>query len=157
MSEITDKWAYEDRDPKIYKTYGSLLYHPAASACFAYEPNAVNLADRFKKHNWFLPASGDLARLMYYGYHSYDINSGKPAETPVESQYDDSYNAPANAFANAMKLGVLYTGFRSTSYFFSSTESGYSGDSAVIVHGKTGRIQEFTKSAQASVIPICAF
>lgn len=45
--------------------FKSMLY-PAASACYSYEPTATNLDDRFKKHNWFLPTTGLLARMCYY-------------------------------------------------------------------------------------------
>ena len=45
-------------------------YYPAASYCYAYEPKGLlegeELADRFKAHNWYLPSSGELARLYWY-------------------------------------------------------------------------------------------
>ena len=45
-------------------------YYPAASYCYAYEPTNLldgeELADRFKAHNWYLPSSGELARLYWY-------------------------------------------------------------------------------------------
>ena len=45
-------------------------YYPAASYCYAYEPTNLldgeDLADRFKAHNWYLPSSGELARLYWY-------------------------------------------------------------------------------------------
>ena len=42
-------------------------YYPAASYCYAYTPTAdPNLDDRFKEHNWFLPAIGDVVRIMYH-------------------------------------------------------------------------------------------
>lgn len=43
-----------------------LLYYPAASYCYCYEPTASNLDDKFKKHNWWLPSSGELVRIFYY-------------------------------------------------------------------------------------------
>lgn len=42
------------------------MLYPGASACYAYEPTAKNIADRFKKHNWFLPSVAQLAYLVYY-------------------------------------------------------------------------------------------
>lgn len=44
------------------------LYYPFASYCWAYEPNVLNLADKFKAHNWFLPTAGDATRIAYYLY-----------------------------------------------------------------------------------------
>lgn len=44
-----------------------LLYYPAASYVYAYAPtNSSRLLDKFKPHNWFLPACGDAVRIMYY-------------------------------------------------------------------------------------------
>lgn len=43
-----------------------MYYYPAASFCYAYEPNVAVLADRFKAHNWYLPSPGELARLYWY-------------------------------------------------------------------------------------------
>jgi hypothetical protein len=55
-----------------YGNKWSQLYYPAASACYAYEPKVTKsgevLADRFRKHNWFLPAEGLLGRLFWYLY-----------------------------------------------------------------------------------------
>ena len=46
----------------------SQIYYPAASAAYAYEPTVVGfeLADKFKAHNWFLPANGLLMRFCWY-------------------------------------------------------------------------------------------
>ena len=51
----------------IYKEGNQhLLYYPAASACYAYEPKVDNLDDKFKKHTWWLPTTGEILRLLYY-------------------------------------------------------------------------------------------
>ena len=58
----------------LLSTYGAgssdvldyLLYYPAVSYCYAYEPVASNLDNRFKKHNWWLPSAGEMARILYY-------------------------------------------------------------------------------------------
>ena len=49
-------------------TKWSQIYYPAASAAYAYEPTVVGfeLADKFKAHNWFLPANGLLMRFCWY-------------------------------------------------------------------------------------------
>lgn len=43
-----------------------LFYYPAASYCYAYEPDVTNLDNKFKKHTWWLPSSGELLRMHYY-------------------------------------------------------------------------------------------
>ena len=44
-----------------------LVYYPAASYAYSYTPtSSPKLLDKFKEHNWFLPASGDAIRIMYY-------------------------------------------------------------------------------------------
>ncbi len=54
--------------------YYRQLYYPAASYAYAYEPTVQSgeeLADKFKSHNWFLPAMGDLCRLYWYKSKGY--------------------------------------------------------------------------------------
>lgn len=80
LLSTADEWNYADRiynenTSGPYGTYGSTLYFPAASLCFAYEPNSSNLIDKFKKYNWFLPTAGELTRAMYYIYHAYKIKN----------------------------------------------------------------------------------
>ena len=55
---------YQDANP----TKWSQIYYPAASAAYAYEPTVVGfeLANKFKAHNWFLPANGLLMRFCWY-------------------------------------------------------------------------------------------
>lgn len=42
---------------------GQAYYYPAASYCYAYEPQADNLADKFKIHHWYLPAPKDVEEI----------------------------------------------------------------------------------------------
>ena len=42
---------------------GQAYYYPAASYCYAYEPQADNLADKFKVHHWYLPAPKDVIEI----------------------------------------------------------------------------------------------
>lgn len=42
---------------------GIAYYYPAASFCYAYEPEADNLAEKFKAHHWFLPPPVDLLKI----------------------------------------------------------------------------------------------
>lgn len=153
LCENANGWSYAERDANYGNTYGSLMYYPAASYCFAYEPNAANLDDRFKKYNWFLPASGDLMRIQYYMYHSYSTQNGVIEEP--DSKYDDSYDEPANAFANAIKLGVLKTTNIVTGYHASSTE--YDRDHFICIQAARGLAQNYSKSSGTYLRPICVF
>lgn len=45
------------------------FYYPAASLCYAYQPSVKEgeiLNDKFKSHNWWLPSSGELARMYWH-------------------------------------------------------------------------------------------
>lgn len=151
------------RIPSIANTAGSHLYYPAASCCFAYEPNAAGLLDKFKVHNWFLPSSGELLRMCYYAYQSYKDNTAQ-AE-PVNSIYDSSYNEPANAFYipikdAKLKMGNFYGGnAESGTTMWSSTETGSGGESrhAVAISSNNGTPEQRSKSSSGSVRPVCKF
>lgn len=53
-----------------WTTGASTYMYPAASLVYAYEPggegNITGLNDKFKKNNWFIPSSGEIARISYY-------------------------------------------------------------------------------------------
>lgn len=81
----------------------SQIFFPAASACYAYEPNVRSgevLSPKLKRHNWFLPGTGTLARMNYW-----------------QHQGDSSDD---NVFKRALADG-RFTKF-STSYYWSSVE-----------------------------------
>ena len=78
-------------------------YWPAASYCYAYEPEVMDgeeLAPQFKAHNWYLPASGELARQYWY--------------------YRQGLASDLNIFATAINNSIM-TNFTS-SYRWSSSE-----------------------------------
>lgn len=147
------------------KTHGSHLYYPAASIAFAYKPNASGLLDKFKEHNWFLPASGELIRMCYYAYQSYlqDENKvAKPQKTPVNSVFGSAYNEPANAFYQAiadgwLKMTNFYTGNpKSGTSVWSSTET--TGEkNAIFITSNDGNPSSVSKSSAYYVRPICRF
>lgn len=148
-----DTWNYEDwNSPEAPNKYGSALYYPAASVCFAYEPVGVtNLDDKFKKYNWFLPSSGELARLLYYIYQSQETDG------PVNSEFNSSYkDAAANAFDNVMKEKLISKTSFISNTFYSSTEA--STDQAISIKAFSGMCTTSTKSVNGqNVIPVCAF
>lgn len=80
-------------------------YWPAASYCYAYEPKVMDgeeLAPQFKAHNWYLPASGELARQYWY--------------------YRQGLASNLNIFATAINNGVM-TNFTSSTRWSSSEGS----------------------------------
>ena len=147
------------------KTNGSHLYYPAASIAFAYKPTASGLLDKFKEHNWFLPASGELIRMCYYAYQSYlqDENKvGKPQKSPVNSMFGSAYNEPANAFYQAiadgkLKMANFYTGNpKSGTSVWSSTET--TGEkNAIFITSNDGSPSSISKASAYCVRPICRF
>ena len=52
-------------------------FFPAASYCYAYEPKADNFAldARFRAHNWYLPATGELARISWFQQQADSVNA----------------------------------------------------------------------------------
>lgn len=54
--------------------YGHLLFQ-AASMCYAYEPSAIGLANKFKAHNWYLPSAGEMCRIYWHMKSACDGNA----------------------------------------------------------------------------------
>ena len=179
-----NNWLYAERDTLldgVSGTFGSLMYYPAASRCYAYEPDLTSsnneLAPKFRKHNWFLPATGEMLRILYYYYQSYDGNNNKI----YINENRNSTHTNANAFANAIKLGILSTNnmtnnFGETYRYCTSTENNYNNiygtyyaDYIDFVYPVTGNVFNATinaingssisnnKSSTYYVRPICMF
>lgn len=129
-----EKWDYADRVYVDKGTKASLFYYAAASSCYAYEPTATNLIDKFKKHNWFLPSSGEMCRILYY-YNWYN---------KTNNDYTD-----ANAFASAINNNILS---RFTSDYYTSTEKNYSSAIKVSISQVNNG-----KYSGSPVIPVCRF
>lgn len=66
----------------------NLVYYPAASYCYAYEPGIITngkvqlkeneiLSNKFKAHNWFLPAAGELIYMWYGVQFKQDYSNDK--------------------------------------------------------------------------------
>lgn len=112
-------------------------YYPAASYCYAYEPSKLldgeKLLDRFKAHNWYLPSSGELARLYWY------YNRGRD---------DDK-----NIFKKALASGKM-TNFTS-SYRWSSSE--YNTHGAWFVLFGSGFFYGYNKCGSLVVRAVSAF
>lgn len=122
---------YEDANSAKW----SQIYYPAASAAYAYQPKVtgVELADKFRAHNWFLPANGLLMRLCWY--RSKGISSNE------------------NIFKKAIEKGV-FTNF-TASYFWSSTEyTSYGAWNCYFSSYSTG---SNSKYGSCKVRPVAAF
>lgn len=113
----------------------SQFFYPAASICYAYRPAVKpgeDLADKFKEHNWFLPTSGQLARLYWYAKQA---------------------SAADNIFAKAKAAG-RFADF-TAAYFWTSTE--YNQIFAMLVNFSSGNTPYYIKSYTYYCRPLAAF
>ena len=62
---------------------GQAYYYPAASYCYAYEPQVDNLADKFKVHHWYLPAPKDVTEIKNSMMNSENFKTSAKSELMV--------------------------------------------------------------------------
>lgn len=114
------------------------LYWPAASYAYAYEPTILRsterLADKFKAHNWFLPAFGDLSRLFWY--------------------HSKGYSYAEHAIFSDAVTQTLFTAF-TASNFWASQE--YSRTYAWLVYFSSGYVGGNGKFNSSAVRAVAAF
>ena len=104
-------------------------YYPAASYCYAYEPKGLlegeELADRFKAHNWYLPSSGELARLYWYYQRGKDddknifkaaLASGKMTDFTSSYRWSSSEYNSWHAWYVSFGSGNFYGYYKYSSY-----------------------------------------
>lgn len=120
-------------------------YYPAASYCHAYKPAVKSyetLHDKFKAHKWFLPAAGELARMIFYWLRTQN-------ETSAISKY--------NAFKVAKAAGKISF---SSDWYLSSTENSamfvWSVNGGTSVVGNNGNGYNGSKGSSYIVRPVCA-
>ena len=90
----------------------SEYYYPAASYCYAYEPQikeGEHLSSKFSAHHWYLPAEGELVRLCWYKLFG--------------ARYDD--DKIGNIFKNAVNDGKFNQ--YSNNWYWSSSENSQHG------------------------------
>lgn len=64
LNRILDGYTDSNVNNKLY-------FYPAASYCYCYKPinnengEPIEVVDKFKQHNWYLPTLGELARVWY--------------------------------------------------------------------------------------------
>ena len=132
LYELISKIIENNGNAAKYQQY----YWPAASYCYAYEPTVADgeeLAPKFKAHNWYLPAIGELVRQYWY--------------------YRQGLASDLNIFANAINNAVManYT----ASYRWSSSESNQR--SAWPVYFSNGNFYFSNKFSSHVVRAVCAF
>ncbi len=132
LYELISKIIENNGNAAKYQQY----YWPAASYCYAYEPTVADgeeLAPKFKAHNWYLPAIGELVRQYWY--------------------YRQGLASDLNIFANAINNAVManYT----ASYRWSSSE--YYQTLAWYVGFSHGYFGGYGKSGSGVVRAVCAF
>ena len=131
MARLVDKATIEGVN--IYQLESMMF--PAASACYAYEPQAEGLVDKFKKHNWFLPAPGHLSHIIYY--------------QNLALSNDDKNIFDVAIFKSL--AGYSYTSNEYNASFSPSWDAGDNkGSTAISKHVSTNQWQY-------SIRPICAF
>ena len=96
-------------------------YYPAASYCYAYQPTVLRsgevLNDKFKKHNWYLPSSGELCRCYWYKSKGYTVGTAnaifaKAKTAGVFTQWTEGYYwASAEYSANGAWYVVFNSGY----------------------------------------------
>lgn len=132
LYELISKIIENNGNAAKYQQY----YWPAASYCYAYEPTVADgeeLAPKFKAHNWYLPAIGELVRQYWY--------------------YRQGLASDLNIFANAINNAVManYT----ASNRWSSSEGYQPG--AWVVGFSNGHFYNGSKSYSYVVRAVCAF
>ena len=112
-NEFNDLYSLVERSNLISNDYGKLynLYFPGISACYAFQPTYASIIlDKYKAHNWFMPASGDLTRIGYYLY-----------------LYATNNTTIMNKFKALFENNILTESFFSSQRFMSINESTYHG------------------------------
>lgn len=110
-TEFNDLYSLVEKSNLISSDFGKLynLYFPGISACYAFQPTYSSvIIDKYKAHNWFIPASGDLTRIGYYLY-----------------LYATKNTSVMNKFKPLFENNVLTESFFTDTRFMSINESSY--------------------------------
>ena len=132
LRELLDAIIASNEGATKYQQY----YWPAASFCYAYEPDIEKdevLADKFKAHNWYLPAVGELMRQYWY--------------------YRQGTASDLNIFAKAINNGIMSNYTASTRWTSSEAGQAY----AWSVYFSSGYFNSYYKYGSYVVRAVCAF
>ena len=109
-----------------------LIYYPAASYCSFYQPS-VNVIDKFKEGNWFLPSIGELIQIWYQIRFG-----GKPAFTKHKigsqqvvwssTEYDKNFAWVIKFYANSNNYDIITGSMRSSGQIGYKASSTYAPD-----------------------------
>ena len=113
-----------------YKDAYQQIYYPAASKCYAYDPsiskalkNGEELSEKLSAHNWFLPSSGDLARLYWYHRQGYELTGenaifAKPLSEAGFTQFPSSNHWSSTEYSSTYSWNVSFSDgyFNTTTY-----------------------------------------
>ena len=132
LYELISKIIENNGNAAKYQQY----YWPAASYCYAYEPTVADgeeLAPKFKAHNWYLPAIGELVRQYWY--------------------YRQGLASDLNIFANAINNAVM------ANYTASNRWSGSERNQSNAWHVgfSNGNFSGLSKYDSLVVRAVCAF
>lgn len=120
LRELLDAIIADNGGATKYQQY----YWPAASFCYAYEPEVDNneeLADKFKAHNWYLPAIGELIRQYWYyrqttasdlNIFAAAINNGIMNDFTASSRWSSSEFYLTNAWLVNFASGIFYNNYK---------------------------------------------
>ena len=106
-------WARDTLGDPNYTKYRQWFF-PAASYCYAYQPTAekpgdTGLSDKFKAHQWYLPSTGELARLYFYNFctHKYVTNGTSSGSFTLNSETKTVNYKKYAYFRKAMAAGLF--------------------------------------------------
>ena len=120
LHELISKIIENNSNDARYQQY----YWPAASYCYAYEPTVADgeeLAPKFKAHNWYLPAIGELARQYWYyrqglasdlNIFANAINNAVMVNYTASSRWSSSEGYQTHAWHVGFTGGLFYAGLK---------------------------------------------
>ena len=99
-----------------------LLYYPAASYAYAYTPmnDESKLDERFRSHKWFLPAIGDVVRIMYH-LKKTDGDDAIFKKAIDDGQFESPYNMWASTEFDPNQACVCPTSGQASGSYKNST------------------------------------
>ena len=137
LIQLMQQTASNNGNNNSYKQY----YYPAASFCHSYEPvfqEGEMVSDSFKAGNWYLPSSGELARLYWWNTHN--IHHEK-TENGVLKKFI------ADGVFEELSMNV----------FWSSDKYESSNGYAYVLNMAAGNAGSYPNASNFVVRPVCAF
>ena len=140
----------------------NLVYYPAASYCYAYEPGIIAnskvqlkeneiLSNKFKAHNWFLPAAGELIYMWYGIQFKQDYSNGKTLKSFDEYSNENKHyiwsssetDKPVAAWSIMVQRGATNFNFAGSTDATSTSNNRGGGKTTFIKDKKVIPVVEF--------------